>query len=83
MAEAQAALDTLKQQAAARYLPYHQFAVAYAGLGDDETVLECLELAIKDHDPQGAWLYAWPQFFHLHQHPRFLALYKLMRLTPP
>jgi hypothetical protein len=65
------------------YVAMHQFACAYAGLGEEDLMFECLDESMEQHDIQTTVLHAWPYFFDYHLNPRFLAYFTQMGLPPP
>jgi tetratricopeptide (TPR) repeat protein len=79
-ADAARHLESMKTRAAEHYLADSQFALAYAGLRDDDSALECLERMVASHDPLALWLPSYPFFKHLESHPRYLALLRHMNL---
>jgi tetratricopeptide (TPR) repeat protein len=78
--EARALLDEVLEAAARRYVPCHNIAEAYIGLGEKDHALEWLEKAYEERDSQLIWLKLDPIYQSLRSEPRFVALRKKMRL---
>ena len=53
-------------------------AVIYAALDEKESALEWLKTAYTSHDMEMPWLMTEPQFYHLHEEPRFQQLAAMM-----
>jgi tetratricopeptide (TPR) repeat protein len=49
-------------------------AVIHSALNEKESAMEWLEIAYADHEMEIPWLKSEPQFFSLHDHPKFQAL---------
>ncbi|MEK6782906.1 MAG: hypothetical protein AABY93_14500 [Bacteroidota bacterium] len=58
--------------------PNFFIAVIYAGLGEKELALEWLTKAYEEHDWEMPWLITEPQFYPLHDDPRFKNLVNKM-----
>jgi TolB-like protein/Tfp pilus assembly protein PilF len=78
--EARALLDEVLEAAARRYVPCHNIAEAYIGLGEKDHALEWLEKAYEERDSQLIWLKLDPIYQSLRSEPRFVALRKKMHL---
>jgi hypothetical protein len=46
-------------------------AVVYSALGEHESALQWLRTAVDDHEMEIPWLISEPQFFDMHEHPKF------------
>jgi hypothetical protein len=53
-------------------------ATIYSALDEKAAALDWLERAYTDHDMEMPWLMTEPQFYNLHNEPRFMALAKKM-----
>lgn len=51
-------------------------AVVYSALGEQESALYWLRIAIEDHEMEIPWLISEPQFFELHDRPEFKKMVK-------
>jgi tetratricopeptide (TPR) repeat protein len=49
-------------------------AVIHAALDEKESAVDWLEIAYSDHEMEIPWLKSEPQFFSLHDHPKFQEL---------
>ena len=79
-AKAHEVLEELESRAEKSYVPPYHLAYVYAGLGDADGAVECLERAHADragavYGVKGSFL-----FIPLHGHPGFRALLKRMKL---
>lgn len=70
-AEAELALDRLRQAAASSYVPACWLAIVHAGLGETAAALQALERAYEEHDVWLVWIKVEPRFHCLRSHPRF------------
>ena len=75
--EALKLIDELKEKSRQHYIPASHFAVAYSGLGEDET-MTWLERAYEEHDQGMDDINAYPGFDALRSEPRFQALVRRM-----
>jgi TolB-like protein/DNA-binding winged helix-turn-helix (wHTH) protein/Tfp pilus assembly protein PilF len=75
--EALKLIDELKEKSRQRYIPASHFAVAYSGLGEDET-MTWLERAYEEHDQSMVNINAYPGWDALRSEPRFQALVRRM-----
>jgi TolB-like protein/DNA-binding winged helix-turn-helix (wHTH) protein len=73
-------LAILKQSARKRYVSPLEFACAYARLGQDDEALRWMENAYKDHVPDLARIWMYPELNDLHGDPRYQALIKRIGL---
>ena len=78
--EAQQVLEDLLAQSKARYVPPHNIAVIYNGLGDDEQAMLWLEKAYEDRDVRLAFLNANPKWDAYREERRFQRLVKRIGL---
>jgi tetratricopeptide (TPR) repeat protein len=79
-AEAQKALDELKERSRHRYVaPYH-VAVVYAGLGEKDLAFEWLQKAYVDRNELITFIKFAPEFNKLRSDPRFADLLKRLNL---
>lgn len=77
-AEAEKSLAELAKASAEEYVSPYYFAVAYAGLGQNETALDWLEKAYSDRSNGLVFLKVEPALDALRREPRFLALQRKM-----
>ncbi|HLW77114.1 MAG TPA: winged helix-turn-helix domain-containing protein [Bryobacteraceae bacterium] len=70
-AEAGESLAELKRTSETRYVSPYWFAVAHAGLGEDEIALASLERGFAERDVWMTWIATEPRFDGLRHHPRF------------
>jgi len=75
--EALKLIDELKEKSRQHYIPASHFAVAYSGLGEDET-MTWLERAYEEHDQSMVNINAYPGWDALRSEPRFRALVRRM-----
>ena len=75
--EALKLIDELKEKSRQHYIPASHFAVAYSGLGEDET-MTWLERAYEEHDQSMVNINAYPGWDALRSEPRFQALVRRM-----
>ena len=80
--EARKMLDELKGIAKERYIPPHNFALIYTGLGDKDQAFAFLEKAYAEHSQQLVYLKSEPLFDSLRSDPRFTDLMRRVGLTP-
>jgi serine/threonine-protein kinase len=79
--EAQKVLDELKVLSRQSYVPAYDFALIYAGLGEQEQALDWLEKAYQS-GVSLMGLKADPTWDSLRPEPRFRDLLRRMELTP-
>jgi tetratricopeptide (TPR) repeat protein len=79
-AKAKAVLDELKALANQRYVPPHNIALVYNGLGDQNEALSSLERACDERDPRVTLLKVDPRWDSMRSNPRFLAILKRVGL---
>jgi len=78
--KARAILRDLEARAKGAYVsPYH-FAYVYTGLGEQDRALDLLERAVRERGGPAYGIKSSFLFTSLHEHPRFRALLKGMRL---
>jgi DNA-binding winged helix-turn-helix (wHTH) protein/TolB-like protein/Tfp pilus assembly protein PilF len=77
--EALRALDQLKEIARQRYVPAHDFAIVYLGLGDNDHAIQWLERGYQDH-PAMTRLKIDPLLDNLRSDPRFADLVRRVGL---
>ncbi len=79
--QARGVLRQLQEMAGQRFVsPYH-LAYVYAGLGDDDAAIDCLERAYEERSGAIYGVGRSFLFTSLHQHPRFQALLRKMNLA--
>lgn len=79
--KARATLRELEERAQSAYIsPYH-FAYVYAGLGDADKAIDWLERAVADRAGPTYGIKGSFMFTSLHDHPRFHALLRQLKLT--
>jgi len=61
-----------------RGMPAYHIAIAYNGLGDEQSALEWLEKAFAERDPKMVFLKVDPKWNNLRSSPRFIDLMKRM-----
>ncbi|PYS90843.1 MAG: hypothetical protein DMF62_03940 [Acidobacteria bacterium] len=76
--EAKKVLSEMFEIRSTRGMPASHFAIAYLGLGDNESALDWLEKGFAEHDPKMAFLKVDPKFNNLRASPRFKDLMKRM-----
>jgi tetratricopeptide (TPR) repeat protein len=81
VAEATAALETLRKRAADSYVPPYFSALIYCGLGDERRALEDLERAVALPDSMARDLKVDPAWDHLRDEPRMAAMLRRLRLA--
>ena len=74
--EAKALIAELELESTRRYVSPFSLAVAYTGLGEDETAIDWLEKAKAERSDAMAILKVHPLLSRLHSNPRFLRLLK-------
>lgn len=80
-AKARAIVDALEERAHCAYVsPYH-LAYVYAGLGELERAMDWLERAVAARTGPAYGIKGSFLFAPLHEHPRFIALLRQMRLA--
>ena len=79
-AKARATLAELKSLAAQHYIPPHNIAVVYLGLGEHDEALAWLEKAYQDHDVRLSFLKVDPKWNPLRSDARFAMLLKRIGL---
>jgi DNA-binding winged helix-turn-helix (wHTH) protein/tetratricopeptide (TPR) repeat protein len=80
-AEALRLLRHLLEQSARGFVPSYYLAVVYAGLGEKDRALSCLEQAAEAKELQfGVWFRNEPRFDSLREDVRYQALLKRMNL---
>jgi tetratricopeptide (TPR) repeat protein len=77
--EALRTLDQLKEMARQRYVPAHDFAIVYAGLGDNDQAVQWLERSYQDHSEMTR-LKVDPLLDNLRSDPRFADLVRRVGL---
>jgi serine/threonine protein kinase/tetratricopeptide (TPR) repeat protein len=80
-ADAERALEQLRQRGERRYTPAHSFAEAYLGLGDHERAFEALERARDERSAAAIWLASDRIYDPLRSEPRFAALLRGFNLA--
>ena len=79
--EAQKTIESLKDKSKNNYVSPYYFAIAYAGLGENEQTLNWLERAYADRsDSLVLYLTADPQMEGIRSDPRYKDLLKRMNL---
>jgi tetratricopeptide (TPR) repeat protein len=78
--EAQQVLQDLLTQSKTRYIPPHNIALIYNGLGDGERAMLWLQKAYADRDVRLAFLNTNPQWNSYRDDPRFHSLLKRIGL---
>jgi tetratricopeptide (TPR) repeat protein len=73
-------LDELTDISADRYVPPYNFALVYAGLGDNEKSLNYLQTAFDERDARMTFLKIDPKWAPLRRSPRFMVLIQKMKL---
>jgi len=74
-------LRELEERAQGAYIsPYH-FAYVYAGLGEADKAIDWLERAVADRAGPTYGIKGSFMFTSLHDHPRFHALLRQLKLT--
>jgi TolB-like protein/DNA-binding winged helix-turn-helix (wHTH) protein/Tfp pilus assembly protein PilF len=81
-AEAQRILEEMKRIARQKYVPPFQFAIVYAGLGEDDQAFRWLEQAYKEHDNFLYGLKIDSRLDSLRPDPRFQDLLRRMNFPP-
>jgi tetratricopeptide (TPR) repeat protein len=56
------------------------FALVYAGMGDNQHAVMCLEQGAGDHEDELTYIAVEPAYYRLHSDPRFVALEKTLGL---
>lgn len=79
-AEAERAIQELKNLGQTRYVSPYYLAIVYAGLGETELTLDWLNKAVEDHSDSLVLLAVEPKFAKLHSHPRFGEIVRLIGL---
>jgi tetratricopeptide (TPR) repeat protein len=74
--EALKILAQMNEMAKQRYVPPFNFAMVYAGLGDNDQAFQWLERSYQDRGYDLAYLRVYRQFDRLHSDPRFADLVK-------
>jgi TolB-like protein/Flp pilus assembly protein TadD len=77
-AEAQKIIEELHAQSSQSYIPPYDYAVIYAGLGDQDRAFEWLDRASKDRSAYLTWIKADPQMDSLRADARFQDLLQRM-----
>ncbi|HUR97388.1 MAG TPA: tetratricopeptide repeat protein, partial [Pyrinomonadaceae bacterium] len=72
--EARAFIGELEAESARRYVSPFSIAIAYAGLGEDETAIDWLRKARAERSDAMAILKVHPLLSRLHANPRFMKL---------
>jgi serine/threonine protein kinase/tetratricopeptide (TPR) repeat protein len=78
--DAQMILSRLTSLASQKYVSAYDFAIIYAGLGEDNEAFASLHRAFDGREPGLALLKADPRLDHLHSDPRYADLLRLMGL---
>jgi len=78
--EALGILEEMKERWKRGDIRAHPIAMVYAGLGEEDLVLEWLEKSLGEREPQMVYLNVDPKFDSLRSNPRFKALLKKMNL---
>ncbi len=78
--KARSVLTELQALSAQRYVPPHNIAVVYLGLGERDEALAWLEKAYQDHDVRLSFLKVDPKWELLRSDPRFVRLLKRLGL---
>ena len=74
-------IDELKQLSESRYIPSYNFALVYAGLGDNAEALDSLEKAFAEKDVRMVFLKIEPKWNALRSEPRFIELMRRMNFS--
>ena len=81
MEKAHEVLEELEARAEKSYVPASHIAYVYAGLGDADGAVECLERAVNERTGAIYGLKSWFLLASLHDHPGFQALLRRMKLA--
>ena len=73
-------LEELIAMSARRYVPPHNIALVYQGLGEVDEALAWLERAFQERDVRLSFLKINPNWDRLRPHPRFKAILRGMNL---
>ena len=79
-AKARAVLDELKALSNQHYIPPHNIALVYNGLGDQNEALSWLEKGCEERDVRLTLLKVDPRWDSLRSNPRFIAILKRIGL---
>jgi TolB-like protein/Flp pilus assembly protein TadD len=79
-ASARTVLDELKTLSSQRYIPPHNIALVYNGLGDQDQALAELDKACDERDVRVTLLKVDPRWDSLRSNPRFLGILKRIGL---
>jgi eukaryotic-like serine/threonine-protein kinase len=79
---ARSILTSLREAAAAKYVPSYWFALVYAGLGERDRALRYLERAYEERSTVLAYVLIDPRLSSLRDDPRFLALARRLEGSP-
>ena len=79
-AKARAVLEELKTLSTQHYIPPHNIALVYDGLGDQDQALAELEKACDERDVRVTLLKVDPRWDSLRSHPRFVSILKRIGL---
>ena len=79
--EAEKLLKELLSRSSKEYVPLSRLALAYAGTGDKEKVLDCLERAYEEREAWNASLLVDSAWDDLRSEPRFRRLVDLLHLA--
>ena len=71
-------IEELKQLSQSRYIPPYNFALVYAGLGENAAALDYLEKAFTEKDVRMVFLKIEPKWNQLRAEPRFKDLLRRM-----
>jgi TolB-like protein/DNA-binding winged helix-turn-helix (wHTH) protein/Tfp pilus assembly protein PilF len=74
--KARSLIEGLEADSKTRYVSPFSIAIAYAGLGEQETAMDWLEKARAEHSDAMAILKVHPLLLSLHANPRFVQLIK-------
>ena len=78
--KARAVLEEMKSLSGQRYIPPHNIAVVYLGLGEIDEAFAWLEKAHQDHDVRLSFLKVDPKWNSLRSDQRFVTLLKRLGL---
>ncbi|MDQ3256650.1 MAG: tetratricopeptide repeat protein, partial [Acidobacteriota bacterium] len=81
-AQAQAVLDELKSLSTQRYVPPHNIAMVYNGLGERDEAFAWLEKAYEERDVRLTFLKVDPKWDSFRPDPRFADLLRRIGLAP-
>lgn len=75
---ARAVLQNLQSRVRQQYVPPYAIALIYAGLGDKDQALHCLQSAVEDRSTSMVFLRSDPEMMDLRSDPRFAQLARVL-----